>query len=190
MATKAPNKTTDEGFSVFDLWAKYEDITTHFNDLLMKLRTQALAGVATLSTAVGIFAKSESQSANVWQLAGFTIIGLCLVWIAIWVLDAFYYNRLLAGAVHALKQIENESKSNRHVPEIGFSTAIEDVVLRKICSKQEGGVRAFYLIILIALVGGAGVCFYEHHKWEPVKKSDRQPMVTRSAPAPVAPTPK
>jgi hypothetical protein len=37
------------------LWEKYEDIAMHFNDLLIRLRTQSLAGVAALSALVGIF---------------------------------------------------------------------------------------------------------------------------------------
>ncbi len=51
-----------DGFPMFELWDKYEAITMHFNDLLMKLRTQALAGVAALSAVDGIFAKNESNN--------------------------------------------------------------------------------------------------------------------------------
>lgn len=38
-----------EGTDVFEVWTKYEDIAMHFNDLLIKLRTQALGGVAAIS---------------------------------------------------------------------------------------------------------------------------------------------
>ena len=37
---------------LFEVWVKYEEITMHFNDLLIKLRTQALAAVAALATIV------------------------------------------------------------------------------------------------------------------------------------------
>jgi hypothetical protein len=42
--------TEEQGWPIQKLWEKYEDITMHFNDLIIKLRTQALAGVAALST--------------------------------------------------------------------------------------------------------------------------------------------
>jgi len=42
-----------DGFPTRELWEKYEDIAMHFNDLIIKLRTQALAGVVALSTLVG-----------------------------------------------------------------------------------------------------------------------------------------
>ena len=40
---------------VFKLWSKYEDIAMHFNELLIKLRVQALGGLTisvTLVTAI------------------------------------------------------------------------------------------------------------------------------------------
>jgi hypothetical protein len=36
-----------------ELWGKYEDIAMHFNELLIRLRTQALGAVATIVTAAG-----------------------------------------------------------------------------------------------------------------------------------------
>jgi hypothetical protein len=54
------------------LWEKYEDIAMHFNDLLIRLRTQSLAGVAALSALVGIFSKDGPAPANItldWVVA-------------------------------------------------------------------------------------------------------------------------
>src|SRR5437667_124517 len=83
----------------FDVWDKYEKIAMHFNDLIIKLRTQALAGVAALSTLVTLFAKSDVASSGAWGIAAFIFGGLCLAWVAIWIIDFSYYNRLLTGAV-------------------------------------------------------------------------------------------
>jgi hypothetical protein len=52
----------EEGWPVFEVWKKYEEITMHFNDLLMRLRTQALAAVAALATIVGIFSKAGADA--------------------------------------------------------------------------------------------------------------------------------
>jgi hypothetical protein len=65
----ADNKPLDaKAWTIHDLWAKYEDITMHFNDLLIRLRTQALAGVAALSTLVGIFTRTDKDGIHIsWQ---------------------------------------------------------------------------------------------------------------------------
>jgi hypothetical protein len=53
---------TPEEWSIKELWEKYEEIAMHFNDLLIRLRTQALGGVAALSAIVGIFGKSGTAA--------------------------------------------------------------------------------------------------------------------------------
>ena len=57
MAKQKRTEPTNEGWPIYDLWTKYEDIAMHFNDLLIKLRTQALAAVAALTTLCRDFCK-------------------------------------------------------------------------------------------------------------------------------------
>jgi hypothetical protein len=45
---------TEQGWPVFKVWQKYEDIAMHFNDLLIRLRTQALGAIAALTTIIGV----------------------------------------------------------------------------------------------------------------------------------------
>jgi hypothetical protein len=45
-----PQQSTEQGWPVFEVWTKYEDIAMHFNDLLIRLRTQALGAIAALGT--------------------------------------------------------------------------------------------------------------------------------------------
>ena len=60
----------ERGFAIRELWEKYEEIAMHFNDLIIRLRTQALAGVAALSTLVGLFAKSDlGPFSYSWEIA-------------------------------------------------------------------------------------------------------------------------
>src|SRR5258705_2517945 len=113
---------------ILDVWDKYEHIAMHFNDLIIKLRTQALAGVAALSTVVTLFAKSDAASSGVWGLAAFIFGGLCLVWIAIWIIDFSYYNRLLTGAAMSIYRLEERSKVSSFVRHIDISTSIEAAV--------------------------------------------------------------
>jgi hypothetical protein len=107
----ADNKPLDiKAWTVHDLWAKYEDIAMHFNDLLIRLRTQALAGVGALSTLVGIFTKTESIHIS-WQIASDVFVLLIMFWVAIWAIDRCYYNRLLVGAVNASISIKSRRSS-------------------------------------------------------------------------------
>jgi hypothetical protein len=114
--------------SIFEVWSKYEEIAMHFNELIMKLRIQALAGVAAISTVAGILGHHEAGGATRWGLLSAVFAFLCLFWIAIWVLDFKYYTRLLLGAVDALLVIEKLSKHGTDVAEINMSTLIEEAV--------------------------------------------------------------
>ena len=58
-----------EEWSIKELWEKYEEIAMHFNDLLIRLRTSALGGVAALSTLLGIFGKSGTEPRTSWEIA-------------------------------------------------------------------------------------------------------------------------
>ena len=92
------------------LWAKYEDIAMHFNDLLMRLRSQSLAGIAAVSTLVGLFTKQTGTDVQMgWLVAEALFAAMAIFWIAIWCLDMLYYNRLLIGAVTALKELESQT---------------------------------------------------------------------------------
>ncbi len=152
------------GWPIKDLWEKYEDIAMHFNDLLIKLRTQALAAVAAITTLAGIFGKSSTDNQMNWGLATAVLFFLCVFWIAIWIIDFKYYNRLLLGAVDAIVDLEALSKQQTHVLYIDISTKIERAVAGEspLLSKEEQkrysslafGRKAFYLIVFGALLVG------------------------------------
>lgn len=155
-------------WTVHDLWAKYEDIAMHFNDLLIRLRTQALAAVAAISTVVGIFTKTDPSSVHIsWEIATAVFAGLIIFWVAIWTIDRFYYNQLLIGAVIALREIENESKKPSPNLAINMSTTIEDYVASPVDIARpfwhrvqlKVGVYVFYGLVFIALILGAYFCY-------------------------------
>ena len=53
-----------------ELWSRYEEIAMHFNELLMRLRLQSLAGIAAVSTLVGLFSKEGIADVQVsWLVA-------------------------------------------------------------------------------------------------------------------------
>lgn len=163
---------TTQGWPIKDVWVEYEKIAIHFNDLLIKLRTQALAAVAAITTLAGIFGKSSSENQINWGLAAAVLFFLCLFWIAVWIIDFRYYNRLLLGAVDAIIDLEERSKEHKHVFHIEISTKIESAVEGKssLHSKEKQkkyarlseGRWAFYMIIFGALLIGLEYSLIQH----------------------------
>ena len=153
----------DEQINVQRLWEQYERIAMHFNDLLMRLRTQSLAGVAAVSAVVGIFSKDGSAGSIHldWAIVEAIFLAMAGFWIAIWCLDIGYYNRLLNGAVNAIVELEKTTKRPlKFEGEIRMSQAIEDQFDRpwlNLAKRSYYGVVAFYLIVLALLI--AGFCF-------------------------------
>jgi len=146
-------------FDAFEAWKQYQTVAMHFNDLLMRLRSQSLAAVAGLSAVAAVVVKAGVDPAMQWIALAGAFLLLSVFWLAIWVLDFCYYNRLLAGAVDALIELESQSGSSGHVGRLVLSTRIEAVVAdgKKFVTGQLGGSRArwfFYSIVFVSLVVG------------------------------------
>jgi hypothetical protein len=43
------------GFDLLDAWKEYERVAMHFNDLLIRFRSQSLAAVAAFATIAGVW---------------------------------------------------------------------------------------------------------------------------------------
>lgn len=146
--------------NIFDAWLEYEKVAIHFNELLIKLRTQALAGIVALSTAAGFIARSPNQGPFNWGFLTCILIVLNFAWLAIWLVDFRYYNRLLLGAVDEVMRIEELSKKKDKLDKITLSTQIEKVERtgrpdnlprRSLCARLLQGRVLFYLITFIGL---------------------------------------
>lgn len=154
--TDGAEAAKSEGASVFEIWKKYEDVAIHFNDLILKIRIQALGGVAALAAIAGIILK-ESQSGEFrWYMLGFSFLALIPIWIAVWILDFQYYTPLLHGAVLGLRSIEEKSKEHVTCKEINFSTTIDDLLQGKLKIEKNRhslkGPKRFYSVVLITLI--------------------------------------
>lgn len=164
---KGKSRRSNTGTPIFEVWSKYEEVAMHFNDLLLKIRTQALGVVAALSTIVGIFAKTTDVKLS-WEMATGAFLILSIFWIAIWTIDFRYYNRLLIGAVLAITSIEEESKTKTRIKRLNLSQEIERAARndltkdeKKISSEVSGGRWWFYILVFCALMIGLTVCSYE-----------------------------
>jgi hypothetical protein len=124
--------------NIFSVWKEYESGAMHFNDLLIRLRTQALGGTAALAALAAVMVRGDLAPALRWSVLAGAFLLLMLFWTAVWILDMRYYNRLLHGAVKALLEIEQLSKQDQPAPVLALSTRIEETVERGIHLSVEG----------------------------------------------------
>ncbi len=152
----------------FKLWKHYEDIAMHFNELIIRLRTQSIGGLAALAAVLGFVLKNNegSDGAFCYGLASVAIGFLILCWIAVWVLDLLYYNRLLEGSVNAILELEKRTKMAFGEKRITLSSDIERAFsvrfeheggkVEKSRKEREcnfrNGRTGFYGIVLVALL--------------------------------------
>ena len=154
---------TDE----FVLWDKYECVAMHFNELIIRLRTQALGGLAGIVAISGLaLSLAQKPVTRVqWEILCGTIGFFALAWFALWVIDMFYYNKLLQGAVDAIVAHEGrtpELPDAGGVRRINLSTKIKN---RVPCYKCV--VNIFYILVFVGLLTGTGYTFYQAKNWQP-----------------------
>lgn len=138
------------------LWSKYEDIAIHFNGLLMRLRSGSLAAVAAASTVVGILADEADGDLSLdWLVAAGIFSAMSVVWIAIFCLDLFYYNKLLNGAVSAITQLESDTLEGRKPQGINLSMIVENEFTAGKSARAPKGVLGFYTLVFGLLIAGA-----------------------------------
>ena len=101
-----PKLSTDEA-KLLELylteWKVVIDTQMHFNDLIIRFRTLTLTTFAALVGAAITIAKTASLT----EIELGILLGLPVVfWITAWLIDFFYYHRLLLGAVAEAKKFD------------------------------------------------------------------------------------
>jgi hypothetical protein len=146
-----------EQFNALEVWKEYEEIAKHFNDLISRLRFQALAGVAGLSASIGLLADRLAGEGQTREDIAWVAFGvLTVLWFALFVLDFLYYNRLLLGAVAEIMEVERESQHATTISQLRLSTTVRDIVEAPLKDwtwrKTLRGPLAFYGIVFLLLV--------------------------------------
>jgi hypothetical protein len=118
------SEPTESELNLFYLavWEKHEKIAMHFNDLILKVRIQALGALAAVVTVGGVLLRTVPPEPHLaWGVVTSVLAVLLAFWIAIWLLDFLYYNRLLKGAVDSLLALEDAINSRG---KINFNTSV------------------------------------------------------------------
>jgi hypothetical protein len=167
-------QSTQDRKNLIALWSKYEEVAMHFNDLLMRLRTQALGAVAGLTAIAGFFVEggfAQEKGAFSWRSVFVGSVALLGGWIVLSLLDTLYYSKLLYGAVDALLELEGNSNGF-----IFLSTRIDGRFRKFHPRRRHGEYRAatnisaimlFYVPIALLL---AALAF---HAWHHIGSQDQ-----------------
>lgn len=108
------------------IWFHYEEIAMHFNQLIMQYRLQLMGGFGAIGAISSylVGGKVTDEGRRIW-LRCLIATGLLVLVIAAAILDVFYYNLLLQGAVDALIEFESQH------PPLNMSTLIERKVAHR-----------------------------------------------------------
>ena len=137
-----------------EVWIEYEKIAMHFNTLLIQLRIRALASIAVITTILAYITKTSESIETQATILGYALIILSIIWIAIYIIDIHYYNKLLLGAVNAITDLEEGDEDT-----IKFSSTVKNTVNgEKIFIAP---IIIFYLIIFLLLFGGGISLLYQ-----------------------------
>ena len=61
-----PDRDPLPEFCRYSLWKEYQGVAMHFNDLLLRLRSQSLAAVAAFAAIASAILRNSNESAPLW----------------------------------------------------------------------------------------------------------------------------
>lgn len=149
-----------------EVWKKTIEVQQHFNDLELRIRNYAITLLVAVLGAVGLTANKALS----FTLFGFTrsstaiLLGAGLVaWLAFYVMDRWWYHRLLQGAVQHGEFIEAELRNI--IPGIALTGAISKASRFKLLGRwtihAANRIDFFYglisLLLILMIVGLGGV---------------------------------
>jgi len=111
------SKQREHEFTV-DIWKKTIDVQQHFNDLELRIRNFAFTVLGVLISAAAVALKEYETSYLSWILV---LVALGL-WGMFFVMDYYWYHRLLIGSVKHGTKIEDEWGAA--IPALGLTKAI------------------------------------------------------------------
>lgn len=144
---------------ILEEWKTVIQTQMHFNDMIMKMRTTAVSIVLAV---FGAAAYSLQYEELILTLCNYSFHASVLViafglgmLIGVFVLDYFYYYKMLCGAVKRGKEIDEAFKDKQvdNTRIFGMTTMIGKAI-----SKQEGKSK-YFIWLFYGLIIGVGVIF-------------------------------
>jgi FMN phosphatase YigB (HAD superfamily) len=153
-----------------DIWKKTIDVQQHFNDLELRIRSFAFTILGIIISAAAVAYKEYETAYLSWVLV---LVGLVL-WLMFFMMDYYWYHRLLIGSVKQATKIENEWK--KRITALGLTNTISESSPIYVFGKRFGSdqrMKAFYLGIagLLALLSIVSIIAWYNRQPKPAEKS-------------------
>lgn len=114
-----------------EIWKKVVQTQEHFNDLGLRIRNFAILLIAAF-LGIGGYALKEGIVVPILgvnlSLAGLIVLSSLLPWKAFYLMDKFWYHRLLKGSVNAGIPIENELAKHGLIVALGENISSESQI--------------------------------------------------------------
>jgi hypothetical protein len=155
LPTELPKISSDDDLILkyyIEEWKTVIQTQMHFNDLIIRFRSITLTAFASLIAGIIVIQKTTNISPK--DLLAVILIVL-IFWVAVGILDYFYYFRLLLGSVsHGLKfdQAEHFKKLGLFGLTTNISNHIHPPTFRLLIS--------LYYVLLLVLVGAVLILRY------------------------------
>lgn len=146
---------------MMEQWKTAISVQTHFNDLLMRIRTFGLTAVVViLGTAAGIWKlKLAEGKIDLYILIGLFVLGEILL-ISLFVVDVFYYYRLLCAAVDHVLKIDKEFKNLKMEGTLQLFGMTQDIATKVTKRRATFCLYFFYLFPLGSTLAGFLIWFF------------------------------
>jgi hypothetical protein len=148
---------------VVDIWKKAIDVQQHFNDLEMRIRATGVTILTAIFAATAVVLKDGAKAVSIFgnsfsSPAPLIIFAGLVAWGAFYLVDRWWYHRLLHGSVEEAKRIEDLTKDRplklnlSHA--IGKASPIKIVSFGKFSIEIHTNLKIdlFYFIIGLILV--------------------------------------
>lgn len=96
---------------ILEVWKKTVEVQQHFNDIAIKIRNLAVTVLAALLSAAALSLKADMATigpAPGTPLASYLLGAALVAWVGFYMMDRFWYHRLLIGAVRHGEAIEKK----------------------------------------------------------------------------------
>lgn len=116
---------------VLEVWKKTVDVQQHFNDIELRIRNMAITIYGGFLGAIAF-----SIRFNHFTLIPWLCVASALVWGAFFLMDLFWYHRLLLGAVHYGTSLESTYPEIFPTPSLANRIGKESPVTLKLLKKH------------------------------------------------------
>jgi hypothetical protein len=170
-----------------DVWKKTIDVQQHFNDMQMRIRNFAVTLLVAIFGAAAVVLKDKANVGR-FPLAALLLWAGAGGWFAFYLMDVFWYHKLLKGAVDHATSMESRLKSK--IPGLDLSTTISAASpvyifgCKRLPLRSTRRAHIFYLGLLAIVVVWASVSTGQRIHREPSvteNRLSREPQVRQGA---------